>query len=143
MTVEKIIKAKGTYAPTVSPDANISDVISTLEADDTGALVVSADGQRIDGIISERDVVRGLEKFGASVLTHSVRDLMTKNVITCTVDDPVAGIMAIMNDKKIRHVPVVDDGKLAGIVGIRDIIKLRLDEVQKDADHMRSYITKS
>lgn len=140
MNVERILNAKGTHAPTVSPEECIADVIAALESEDVGALVVSADGQRVDGIISERDVVRGLQRFGPGVLEHTVRDLMTSNVITCTADDRVAGVMALMDDRKIRHVPVVDDGQLAGIVSIRDVIKLRLDEVQAEADAMRAYI---
>jgi CBS domain-containing protein len=140
MTVERILKAKGSHTPTVVPDARIADVITALEAEDVGALVVSADGQRIDGIISERDVVRGLQRFGPEVLNHSVCDLMSSDVVTCMADDRIAGVMAVMDDRKIRHLPVVDDGKLAGVVSIRDIIKHRLDEVQAEADAMRSYI---
>jgi CBS domain-containing protein len=140
MTVKKILKLKGTYTPTVHPDALVADVISLLEADDVGALVVSSDDERIEGIISERDVVRGLETFGVDVLGHSVSDLMSVDVVTCTAESPVGGVMALMDEKQIRHVPVVEDGKLAGIVSIRDIIKLRLEEVQNEADAMRAYI---
>jgi len=114
-----------------------------LEAEEVGALIVSADGKRIDGIISERDVVLGIGRFGAKVLEKTVGDLMTRDVATCTADDPVAGVMALMAEKRIRHVPVLDDGELAGIVSIRDIIQLRLDEVQADADAMRDYITRA
>lgn len=140
MTVNRILEKKGTDVAVVAPDARIADVIDALEAEDVGALVVSADGQNIDGIVSERDVVRGLQNFGPEVLEHTVRELMTHDVVTCTADDLVAGVMALMNDRNIRHVPVVNDGKLSGIVSIRDIIKLRLDEVQAEADAMRSYI---
>jgi CBS domain-containing protein len=101
---------------------------------------VSADGRGVDGIISERDVVRGLQRFGPEVFEHTVRDLMSPDVVTCTADDRVAGVMALMDDRKIRHVPVVDNGKLAGVISIRDIVKLRLDEVQAEADAMREYI---
>ena len=143
MTVERIIKDKGTYVTTVSPDAKVADVIDQLEADDVGALVVSADGDRINGIISERDVVRGLQRFGPAVLDHPVGELMTSEVVTCTADDPVVGVMAMMDDQEIRHVPVIENGKLAGIVNIRDIIKLRLNEVQNEANAMREYIGRS
>ena len=127
--------------PTVQPNARIKDVIAALEADDVGALVVSSDDKHIDGIISERDVVRGLQTFGRSVLEHPVNDLMTKDVVVCTADDRVAGVMALMDNNNIRHVPVVKDNKLIGIVSIRDIIKLRLDEVQADANAMQAYIS--
>ena len=140
MTIARILKSKGTHAAFVSPDAKIADVIAELESEDVGALVVSADGQSIDGIISERDIVRGLQEFGHSVLDHEVYDLMTKDVFTCTSSDFIAGIMAAMHDRGIRHVPVIDNGELAGIVSIRDIVKLRLDEVLAEAEAMRAYI---
>ena len=140
MIVEHILKNKGVYVATVSPDARIVDVIAALESEDTGALVVSGDGKTIDGIISERDVVRGLQTFGAEVLEHPVRDLMSVDVFTCEADDRLAGIMAIMTEQRVRHLPVVDEGELAGIVSIGDIVKHRLDEVLSEAEAMRSYI---
>lgn len=143
MTVQRILKQKGTYSPVVNPTIKIIDVVNTLEAEEVGALIVSTDGKKIDGIISERDVVLGIAQFGAKVLEKTVGDLMTKDVATCTAGDPVAGVMALMAEKRIRHVPVIDDGELAGIVSIRDIIQLRLDEVQADADAMRDYITRA
>lgn len=141
MTVKRILDGKGWHASTIRPDEKINDVIAALESDDVGALVVSEDGLKIAGIVSERDVVRGLMSFGPSVVDHPVRDLMTLEVTTCTAMDPVSGVMALMDDQNIRHVPVLSDGILVGIVSIRDIIKLRLDEVQSEADAMRSYIT--
>ena len=141
MTVERILKVRGSHVPTVGPEALISDVIAALESEDTGALVVSADGEHIDGIISERDVVRSLRQIGPAALQNKVRDIMTSNVLTCTADDRVAGVMALMDDQNIRHVPVVEKGKIAGMVSIRDIVKLRLGEVQSEADAMRAYIS--
>lgn len=141
MTVEKILNQKGTHASVVTPDAKIADVIATLESEEVGALVVSANGRTIDGIISERDIVRGLLQHGPGVLDHFVKDLMTEDVVTCTADDPVAGVMAMMDHHNIRHVPVIDENVLVGIVSIRDINKLRLDEVQFEANAMREYIS--
>ncbi len=143
MLIAKILKTKGSYAATVPPQTRIADVIAALEAEEVGALIVSADGQRIDGIVSERDVVRGLKEFGAEVLQHKVSELMTVDVATCAPKDLVIGVMALMDERLIRHVPVVDSGLLVGIVSIRDIIKLRLDEVQAEADAMRAYISGS
>jgi CBS domain-containing protein len=140
MTVQRILYSKGTAVPTISPDATIVDVIARLEAEDSGALVVSSDGKAIEGIISERDVVRGLRQFGTNAMAKKVTELMTKKVLTCNANDRVAGVMAMMDAQKIRHVPVVQDGNLAGMVSMRDIIKLRLDEVQAEADAMRTYI---
>ena len=127
--------------PFVSTSSKIIDVIEALEADDVGALVVSDDGNMIRGIISERDVVRGLQRFGITVLEKPVSELMTKQVITCTAEDPVAGVMAIMNENNIRHVPVLKQGKFIAVVSILDIIRLRMIEVQYEADTMRSYIS--
>ena len=141
MTVRRILKRKGTYAATVLPDARISEIIAALESEDVGALVVSADGERIDGIISERDVVRGLQVLGSDILQKPVKEHMTKNVITCNDSDRVVGIMALMDANQIRHVPVTDNGKLAGIVSMQDIIRLRVEELQSEADAMRSYIS--
>ena len=141
MMIEHILRAKGHFVPTVHPNAQIKDVIEALESDDVGALVVSSDDHHIDGIISERDVVRGLQSYGVAVLDHPVKDLMTKEVIVCTSDDRVAGVMAMMDENNIRHVPVTKANKLIGIVSIRDIIKHRLGEVQADAEAMQAYIS--
>lgn len=141
MTVKNILKTKSLHVPTVRPDAMIGDVIDALEADDIGALIVSMDGNRIDGIISERDVVRGLQQNGMKVLSQAVRELMTPDVITCTATDRVAYVMGLMDAENIRHVPVVSEGVIVGIVSSRDIIKLRLDEVQSEAEAMRHYIS--
>ena len=143
MTVEKILKQKGTHSPVVGPTIRIAEMIEVLEKEEVGALVVSSGGRKIDGIISERDVIRGLCKFGATVLEKTVSELMTKDVVTCIADDSLAGVMALMADKNFRHVPVIDNDELAGIVSIRDIIQLRLDEVQADADAMRDYISRA
>jgi len=140
MTVQRILNNKGIAVPTILPDATIVDVIARLEAEDSGALVISSDGKSIEGIISERDVVRGLRQFGTDVMAKKVTELMTEKVFTCSANDRVAGVMAMMDDKKIRHVPVAHHGNLAGMVSVRDIIKLRLDEVQAEADAMREYI---
>ncbi len=134
MTVQRILNSKGTAVPTILPDATIVDVIARLEEEDSGALVISSDGKAIEGIISERDVVRGLRKFGTDAMAKKVTELMTEKVITCNDNDRVAGVMAMMDDKKIRHLPVVIHGNLAGMISIRDIIKLRLDEVQAEAE---------
>lgn len=140
MTVKRILQHKGVDAPFVHPRAKIFEVIELLELEDVGALVVSPDGQIIDGIVSERDIVRGLQEYGSELLDHRVSELMSADVVTCTGDDSVAEVMAIMDDRNIRHVPVVENGKLAGIVSIRDIVRLRLDEVGNDANAMRAYI---
>lgn len=141
MTVQRILNIKGTAVPTILPDATIVNVIARLEAEGSGVLVISSDGKAIEGIISERDIVRGLHQFGTDAMAKKVTELMTEKVLTCEAKDRVAGVMAMMGEMQIRHVPVVHHGNLAGMVSMRDIIKLRLDEVQAEADAMRTYIS--
>ena len=106
----------------------------------TGALVVSSDGRTIEGIVSERDIVRGLARMGPALLSKPVRELMTAKVLTCVPTDRVAGIMALMVSRHVQHLPVVMDGKLAGMVSVRDLLQLRLEEVLAEADAMQKYI---
>ena len=114
--------------------------MNSLASNNVGALIVSSDGIKVEGIISERDIVRGLRSIGPELLGKRVRDLMTKEVITCVPEDRAAGIMAVMVSRHLRHVPVVKDGKFVSMVSIRDLLQLRLDEVRSEADAMRSYI---
>lgn len=141
MLIRAILKVKGTAVPIVDSGVSIRDVLERLEEEDVGALVVSDDGMLIRGIISERDIVRGLRLNGDHILDADVEDLMTIDVVTCKADDQIAAVMAMMLTSRIRHVPVVDENKLAGFISIRDIIKHRLDEVQADADAMQKYIS--
>ena len=140
MTVQRILDAKGKGAAHIAPDATIADFLQSLELQNTDALVVSNDGSRVDGIISEHDVVRGLKEFGSDLLRKPVRELMTAKVITCTPGDRVESIAAVMVSKHVRHLPVVTNNKLVGIVSIRDVLRLHLEAVQSDADAMRGYI---
>lgn len=140
MTVQRILDTKGKGAAHIAPDATIADVLQSLESQNVDALVVSSDGSRVDGIISEHDVVRGLKKFGSDLLVKTVRELMTAKVITCTPGDPVERIAAVMVSKHVRHLPVLTNNKLVGIVSIRDLLRLHLEAVQFDADAMRRYI---
>ena len=140
MTVQCILDAKGKGAAHIAPDATIAQVLQSLESQNVDALVVSCDGSSVDGIISEHDVVLGLKKFGSDLLDKPVRDLMTAKVITCTPGDRLESIAAVMVSKHVRHLPVVTHNKLVGIVSIRDLLRLRLDAVQSDADGMRRYI---
>jgi CBS domain-containing protein len=140
MTVQRILDAKGKGSAHISPDAKIAEFLRSLELQNADALVVSHDGDRVDGIISEHDIIRGLRDFGPELLGRAVRDLMTEKVITCGPGDRLESIAAIMISKHVRHLPVVADGKLIGIVSIRDVLRLHLGAVQSDADAMRGYI---
>jgi CBS domain-containing protein len=142
LTVQRILDSQQTVERAyISPDAKVRDVLSSLAFRNVGALVVSTDGDTVEGLVSERDIVRGLQKIGAGLLDQPVRELMTEKVVTCVATDRAAGIMAVMVSRHLRHVPVVEDGKFVGMISIRDLLQLRLTEVQSEADAMRSYIS--
>lgn len=141
MHVKLIIKNKGAAVETIRPDALISDVVDCLRSNRIGVLVVSRTGRDIAGIVSERDIVTGLAEQGASLLDHSVESIMTRQVKTCSPDDTVTFVMALMTDRRIRHVPVLRDGQLAGIVSIGDAVKSRLQELENETTQLREYIS--
>lgn len=144
MTIEQILKAKSAGVATIEPDTPISRAIYRMVAGDIGALVVSPDGDSVEGIVSERDVVRGLESHAERIFSLMVRDLMSRDVPVCRSDDRVSHAMAEMTRTKNRHMPVVDDGKLRGIVSIGDLVKYRLDEMEMEKTLLRDlYIAKS
>ncbi|MEX2586766.1 MAG: CBS domain-containing protein [Actinomycetota bacterium] len=144
MTIEQILQAKSAWVSTIEPDVQISRAVYRMVAGGIGALVVSTDGESVEGIISERDVVRGLEYHGERLFDLKVRDLMSKNVPVCRPDDKVSHAMAEMTRSKSRHLPVVRDGKLVGIVSLGDVVKHRLDEIEMEKTVLRDlYIAKS
>ena len=142
MTVQRLLNTQKSVERTfVSPDTSIREVLGVLASKNVGAVVVTDDGETVQGIISERDIVRGLHSVGAELLGKPAREVMTEKVVTCAVTDRAAGIMAVMVAKHLRHVPVIDDGgRLISMLSIRDLLQLRLLEVQSEADAMRSYI---
>jgi CBS domain-containing protein len=140
MNVESILRGKGRDVTTVAPEASIATAVALLRRHAIGALVVSRDGAAIDGILSERDVVTGLADHGIAVLELPVAQLMSRQVITCQREDKVADLAALMTERRIRHLPVVDNGALAGIVSIGDVVKHRIDEVEGEASSMREFI---
>jgi CBS domain-containing protein len=140
MNVETILRNKGNWVATIRPDATIADAVDMLHRERIGAIVVSEDGYSVDGILSERDVVNALADSGGALLARKVDDIMTRNVVTCEPSDTVGGLMAEMTSRRIRHFPVVADGRLCGIVSIGDLVKNRLDEVEFEAQSLRSFI---
>lgn len=141
MTVQRLIDTQqGTVPAHISPDATIADVLGVLATQNVGALVVLGKDDTVEGIISERDIVRGLKSSGAALLNSKVTELMTKDVITCVPDDKAAAIMEIMVSKHLRHLPVIKDGKFISMVSIRNLLQLRLAELATEAEDMRSYI---
>jgi len=137
MNVEAILRNKGRSVTTIAPEARIATAVALLRRHAVGALVVSRDGAAVDGILSERDIVTALADHSAATLELTVADLMSRHVITCRREDSVADLAALMTDKRIRHLPVVDRGVLAGIVSIGDVVKHRIDEVEGEASSMR------
>jgi CBS domain-containing protein len=140
MNVEAILRSKGRQVATISPDATIAAAVQELTSRGIGALVVSGDGVEVEGIVSERDIVRGLTDHGADLLRRSVGELMTRRVYSCSPDDSVADLMAQMTERRVRHIPVLRDGALYGIISIGDVVKNRLDEVEFEANSLRSFI---
>ena len=142
MSVEAILAAKDREVRTVAPDATVGETLRRLRDERVGALVVSADGATVAGIVSDRDVLHAIADRGAAAMDEGVRDVMTEKVLTCSARDPVGAIMATMTNRRIRHVPVVDGaGRLCGIVSIGDVVKHRLDEIGREAEAMREYIS--
>jgi CBS domain-containing protein len=140
MDVETILLSKGRAVATIRPDDTIGAAVEALISGNIGALVASEDGETVDGIISERDIVHALARHGDALLAQSVADVMTRSVVTCDPTESVAELMAEMTNRRIRHLPVVRDGRLCGIVSIGDVVKNRLDEIEYEARSLRSFI---
>ncbi len=141
MQVSVLLTGKGADVVTVGPDTTTEEVVAVLARHRIGAVVVSADGRAIDGVLSERDVVRALAADGAAALGRPAAELMTSTVVTCQPDTTVEELMATMTDRRIRHVPVVVDGALAGVVSIGDVVKDRIAALEHEAQALTDYIT--
>ncbi len=139
MNVETILGSKGRDVLTIPPDASVLDASNNLSFRKIGALVVSHDGETALGILSERDIAIGMS--GAAVLSETVDSLMTRDLRTCALDDTMHEVLSVMTERRFRHLPVIEDGKLCGIVSIGDVVKSRLDEITREADAMREYNT--
>jgi CBS domain-containing protein len=140
MQVASIIAGK--QVATIRPGASLDELVRTLATLGIGALVVSSDGTTIEGIVSERDIVRAMPGQLGYLETLQVRDIMTREVITCSATTTVAELMALMTAKRIRHIPVVDDaGSLASIVSIGDVVKVHINEIDAERSALREYVT--
>lgn len=140
MRVESILRLKGTDVFTIAPDATIAEAAASLQDRNVGALVVSADGRRAAGIISERDIARAYTKGGAALAKLRVGDLMTPNPVTCAPDDDGERLMDLMTERHLRHLPVVEDGQLRGMISLGDVVKHRLNECLVETSALRRYI---
>lgn len=140
MRIADVLRNKGAGVLTIAPDTLISDLLSGLVTRNVGAMVVvGPDG--LVGIVSERDVVRMLHEYGAAALGRPVADIMTSQVITCSPDDSVDSLSGVMTTNRVRHVPVIDNGHLAGIVSIGDVVKIRMEALQAERAQLEAYIT--
>jgi CBS domain-containing protein len=140
MTVRRILDKKGRDVITALPSTSIRDLVKVLAEKRIGAVVVTGPGERVVGIVSERDVVRDLARAGASVLDDPVSTIMTRDVVTCSEGDKIVDVMRKMSDGKFRHVPVVVDHRLAGLISIGDVVKHRVVELETEAEQLRDYI---
>lgn len=138
MKVEHVLRNKGSDVETIRPDAKVLIAVHRMRMQNVGALVVSRDGERVEGVLSERDVVRGLTRHGVDLLEMSVVAVMSRSVPVCTPGDSLVHVMEQMTRTRHRHVPVVDaNSRLCGIVSIGDVIKHRLDDMELEADILR------
>ena len=139
MRIADVLRNKGTTVATVGPDASVADLLGELATHNVGALPV-IDGGNLVGIVSERDVVRRLHAGGARLLQATVADIMTTEVTTCSPNDDVSDLAAVMTSRRFRHLPVVVDGELAGIVSIGDLVKARIDLLESERAQLQNYI---
>ena len=140
MSVRQILKAKGHNVVTVRQDITIRDVVATLSRERIGVVVVSDDGKAVAGILSERDIIKGLAEKGSKLLDMVARDLMTRSFTPAKIDMSALHVLDTMTQGRFRHMPVIDDGKLVGLVSIGDAVKARLDMLELEAESMKEYI---
>jgi len=139
MRIADVLRNKGAAVATITPETSVAGLLTELTVHTIGAMVVmSQDG--LVGIVSERDVVRKLHELGADILRRPVSEIMTTVVATCTPDDSVNSLSALMTEKRVRHVPVVVNGRLAGIVSIGDVVKAHIDQIEFERDQLDSYV---
>jgi CBS domain-containing protein len=141
MLIGQILAGKGRDVVTTRPDATIAEVAGLLKAKRIGAVVVTDADGALCGILSERDLARGLADHGAALLPMRVGDLMTREVSTCSPDDGIDRLMQQMTEGRFRHLPVVQDGKMIGIISIGDVVKHRLQELENEAHMLHDYIS--
>ena len=141
MNVQTILSAKGTEVATIPPSATLADATAMLRDRGFGALIASADGRSLDGIVSERDIVRALATEGAATLDRDVASCMSSEVFTCAPNDSIDALMSMMTERRIRHLPVLDaSGALADMISIGDVVKYRLGELERENDQLHDYI---
>lgn len=141
MRVSSILSSKGSTVATTAPSAPLTEAVNELRLRGVGALVVSSDGRSIEGILSERDIVRRLAERGEAIMHEPVSAAMTTEVVTCQPDDDLERLARRMTETRCRHLPVIVDGQLVGIVSIGDVVKARLEQLEEETRQMQEYIT--
>jgi CBS domain-containing protein len=140
MIVKSIIETKGGDVVTLEPSVSLDTAAKLLAARRIGAVVVLGADDRVVGILSERDIVRAISERGAAAIQESVSQVMTRKVVTCALDETIRSVMERMTAGKFRHVPVIEQGRLAGIISIGDLVKHRIVEMEQESDALKSYI---
>lgn len=141
MLIGEVLRRKGNAVATVTPTSTIAEVVEALAQFSVGALVVSADGQTVDGIISERDVVRAVAARGRDAVDETAADVMTTEVVTCSETATIEQLMTEMTERRFRHVPVTEDGRLVGIVSIGDVVNARVRNLETETRQLTNYIS--
>ena len=140
MRIADLLRKKGSAVATVTPETTVTELLAGLAENNVGAMVVVAPDGSIAGIVSERDVVRRLNDHGPALLQGPVSEIMTKLVASCGPDDSVEGLSVLMTERRIRHVPVLANGRLAGIVSIGDVVKNRMEQLEQSQEQLQAYI---
>ncbi|WP_207456255.1 CBS domain-containing protein [Azospirillum sp. SYSU D00513] len=140
MHVAALIKRKGSQVIAAKPDAPITEVAGILARNRIGAVLVMDGDDRPVGILSERDIVRAVAAEGPDALSRPASHLMTRELVTCKPEDTVSQMMAVMTERRIRHVPVVEDGRVIGLVSIGDVVKARIDDAELEVESLRGYV---
>ncbi len=141
MILKSLMTNKNSNLVTITPEAYIADAVRLLSQHEIGALLVSSASEPIEGMLSERDIVRSMANPDQDTLALRVQELMTADVHTCSIDSTVAELMSLMTTKRIRHVPVLNDGQLCGLVSIGDVVRARLNELESERQQIQEYIT--
>ncbi|MDP6885093.1 MAG: CBS domain-containing protein [Rhodospirillales bacterium] len=142
MNAETILKAKGNMVITTVPETTVAEAVIKMQNEKIGALVVSGDAIEVAGIVTERDILHGLAEHGAALLEKKIGDIMTCEVITANPEDDVDTLMGLMTRHRCRHIPVKAGEALCGVISIGDLVKSRLEEVEREANQLRDYISR-
>jgi CBS domain-containing protein len=140
MSVKLLIKGKGSFVPVIKSERTLYDVINQLDLDNVGGLVVTDDNHKILGIITEHDIARGLKNHGRNVIDRPLRDLMTRDVITVDINEPLTRVLELMDQHRIHYLPVTERGSLCGIINMLDLVKYRLKEIELEASALKDYV---